>query len=230
MEDTVSLEVESREQAGVETYFRLSNGQLLRRDAHGSIIEYNNRFESIEAQEVVIFDFTNLGDAIQLPYNVFPPTLGRGVPSPYPTTRYITEGHRDVPDFAKDCSIAAFGSTFGVASGYGVHLAQGIGVVLCNHGGDMGEYEYFELIEYLIGDSRLDFNGNGKTNLDNLFFFADQFGTQQGDDNWDAMIWTPVGKSIFQISSLSRTSMRITPGHRLLMKSDISNSGSPIEH
>ena len=33
---------------------------------------------------------------------------------------------------------------------------------------------------------RLDFNGNGKVNLDDLFFFADHFGTQQGDDNWDA--------------------------------------------
>ena len=110
----------------------------------------------------------------------------RPAPSPYPTTRYITEGHRDVPDFAKDRNIAAFGSTFGVASGYRVHLAQGIGVVLSNHGGDMGEYEYFELIEYLVGDSRFDFNRNGKTNLGDLFFFADQFGTQKGDDNWDA--------------------------------------------
>lgn len=161
--DTVALAVLSVEDLAGRNFFRLSNNQLLRRNIDGSIVEYNSRFENIEAQEFVIFDFTQLDDTrysqvgIHSPYNVFPPTLGRGSASPYPTTRYITEeGHRNVPDFAKRHRIASFGATFGVASGYSVHLAEGIGVVLSEHFGDTAPftYEYYELIAFRVGSVR----------------------------------------------------------------------------
>lgn len=66
-----------------QIYFRLSNGQLLRNDEDGNVVEYNNRFDSIPETEFVVFDFSNPEDGFfQVPYLALPPTIGAEFPYP----------------------------------------------------------------------------------------------------------------------------------------------------
>ena len=88
-DEVVTLEVVGESRVGDHTYFEMSNGQLLRKDDEGNVIELN-QFERPDDPEVIVFDMTNIGDTqyrISLRYTIFPPTLGLiGTVSPARTT------------------------------------------------------------------------------------------------------------------------------------------------
>ena len=76
--EKVTLEVVALYEIEGRNYFAMSNGQLLRKDAEGNVIELN-QFERPDDPEVIVFDMTNLGDTqyrISLRYTIFPPTFG----------------------------------------------------------------------------------------------------------------------------------------------------------
>ena len=96
LKEEVVLEVLSQEEVDGQVYFRLSNGQLLRKDEEGNIIERRapvRQGESWDTAEIVIFDITHLDDPeyrFYFPYGVFPPTRGGGGTTPYPAARSVT--------------------------------------------------------------------------------------------------------------------------------------------
>lgn len=205
-DETVTLKVVSRQHVDGQDYFQLSNGQLLRKDNDGNILERNRFMESAEP-EFIIFDVTHLDDPkyrFLAPYTVFPPTLGHSQPATSPTPRFASTNiprwlvlYQTVP--AETFQVIQFGLGSGLAEMINVYLAESVGVVFSETVSDLDDFDSYELVEYRVGGAedptldvdetyqRLDFNRNGKINLDDLFFFADQFGTQQGDENWDAV-------------------------------------------
>lgn len=73
--DIYTLEIESIQIENGISYYRLSNGLLVRKDENGSIFEFNDRFESIENGEFLVFDFSNRNVSLELSneYNYYIP-------------------------------------------------------------------------------------------------------------------------------------------------------------
>jgi hypothetical protein len=155
-EEMIAIEVVAQQQAGGHDYFALSNGQLLRTNGEGNLVE-RNRFTDRPEPEFVIFDFTHLEDSeyrFYFPYAVFPPTLGYGQPAIYPTVRYTSGYNGEAIHLAVAAgtfAVVQFGNSYGLAEMYNVFLAMNVGVVLSYMGSDIPEeIDRYELVEYRL--------------------------------------------------------------------------------
>ena len=198
-DETVILEVVSQERIEEKDFFELSNGQLLRKDEEGSIVE--RRGET----DVVIFDMSHLDDSqyrLFIPDHAFPLTGGSG--SGYPATRAIVDpsGHPvsvTVPAGTFSCIQFSDGD---LAASFSMLLAESVGPVFHARYTDLPNFvNRYELIEFRVGGTTYPTAINGveddESNLpggfgaeknplfDYFFAFADHFGTQAGGENWD---------------------------------------------
>ena len=143
--EEVLLEVLSQEEINGTVYFRLSNGQLLRKNEEGSIVE--RRKET----DVVIFDLSHMDDPkyqFSVPRDSFPLTGGGG--SGYPSSRSNVRG----------CSVVVPAGTFSCISFsdgqfeelYAIFFAEGVGPAVIQRYTDLPEYmNRYELIRYSVG-------------------------------------------------------------------------------
>ena len=149
-QEVVVLEVEASEEVDGQTYFRLSNGQLLRNDENGNVVEYNNRFDSIAETEFVLFDFSDPEESFfQVPYLALPPTLGEEFPYPgasgRSTSTYETPAGR----------IDAYHFNFGdLGRKYAMIFGRGVGPLGSGIGSDRPGGENWNLIHAVVrGDT-----------------------------------------------------------------------------
>ena len=153
--EEVVLEVLSQEEVNGQVYSRLSNGQLLRKDEEGNIIEHNNRFSFPDTtiKEFMIFDVTNLDDPeyrFYFPYGVFTPEAERNAPvGHYPVYRRATTV--TVPAGVFD------GIHFGdgdLTGGITIFLGLNVGVVMSvlytNADTDPVGVDLYELVRYRV--------------------------------------------------------------------------------
>lgn len=152
-EDTIELRVLRQEVLGGETYYRLSNGQALRVDGLGNVVEYNDRFPTIDSSEFILLDFSDTDVARVLPYSIFPPTLGRVDPPPSPANIN--------PEDAVVVSAGGF-AAYTVQYSLGVDLcmdasfARGVGPVRTRRYSDVAfEYETYSLVEAVVGSRHI---------------------------------------------------------------------------
>ena len=147
--EEVLLEVQSREEVNGQVYFRLSNGQLLRKDDHGSIVELKGE------DELTLFDMSNLEDPVRtifIPEGAFPLTGGGG--SGYPATRALVDGRGQPGTVTVPAGVfhAVFFADGDLAATFTIHLAPGVGPVRQSRGTDLpGHVNSFELLSYRIG-------------------------------------------------------------------------------
>ena len=158
-DNQVILEVLKTKTIDGNSYAELSNGQLLRKDEAGNIIEYNQFERPRDVSELIIFDLTNLDEQhYRSPhdYTVFPPRLGL---LSYP---FIFRDARREDDEILNIPAGTFREvlTFshGDSGGYfGVSLARDIGPVLSRYSTDVVDSEgnainsaIYELMQYRI--------------------------------------------------------------------------------
>ena len=146
-EEIVFLEVEATEEIDGQTYFRLSNGQLLRNNEDGNVVEYNNRFDSIPETEFVLFDFSDPSEGFfQVPYMALPPTLGREFP--YPGASGRSAFTHETPSG----NIDAYAFSFGDISGsFVMQFGRGVGLLKSNTGSDQPGGETWVLVHAFVG-------------------------------------------------------------------------------
>ena len=151
-EENVILEVTAQVEIDEEQYFELSNGQLLRKDHNGNIVE-RNQSESIDE---TIYDFTNLDDPsylFEFPYSVFPPAREGKAITGYPASRFTSE------NTGRLLTLALPAGTFEVIHfGFGdlswstnIFFAEDVGVVKSGSGGHMGTvFDSYLLVKYRV--------------------------------------------------------------------------------
>ena len=170
LKEEVVLEVLSQEEVDGQVYFRLSNGQLLRKNEEGNIIERRapdvGQGERWDTAEIVIFDITHLDDPeyrFYFPYGVFPPTRGGGVG--FLAARSV--GTVSVPAGVFDAISFVYG---GFPAFFSIDLGLNVGVVLSQwfseqcglaanvldeeDGEVLCQGEEFRLVRYRVGGKR----------------------------------------------------------------------------
>jgi hypothetical protein len=154
IEDYITIEIVGTEGLEGQLYYRFGNGQLIRRDDMGNIIEYNNRFPSIGTKEMLVADFSVLSNdppLFRLPYAFFPPSLGLGVVPAYPAT-WLEYPPIEVP--AGQFSTLTLYHSDSVARGYSIYFSEGVGVVYSVQGGDLPENIEEYLLVHAVVDGR----------------------------------------------------------------------------
>ena len=146
-EEVVELEVEATEELNGQIYFRLSNGQLLRNDEDGNVVEYNNRFDSIAETEFVLFDFSDPEEGFfQVPYRALPPTLG--LEGAYPGASGRSTFIHETPTGSIDAYHFGFGDLGGI---YGMSFGRGVGPLSSGIGSDQPGGQTWVLIHAFVG-------------------------------------------------------------------------------
>ena len=154
----VILSIDATEVIDGRTYFRFNNGQLLRKDNVGNVYEYLNRFVDMAEGEYLILDFftpNQYGDThiLQIPYAVFPPTLGGQPLGTWPQQRNWVESSNypvSVP-FGIFADYFSLSYSFGVAETYFYAFADGVGLISSGRGSDVPTLDRYELVRATIG-------------------------------------------------------------------------------
>lgn len=154
IEEYVTIAIIDVEQIDDYAYYRFNNGQLLRRDDIGNIIEYNTRFHNIKSGEMLLLDFAGSYEFFRFPYGAFPPTLGKADPPPSPAGRPQLQDSIAVP--AGIFRVYTFDYSEGVDAVTDMSFAENIGLVRSRRYGDVAyEFETFSLIAATIGGRHL---------------------------------------------------------------------------
>lgn len=150
--DQVILEVLSAHEQGGVDYFRLSTGQLWRRDATGNLLEFD---EDARSESVVLNFASPLDDfLIRAPYGIFLPVRGHQGAPLYPVGRQVTVLPVEVP-------AGTFNDVFEYSHGdlvlsFFMDFAPGVGLVRAGRGGDTPPSERYLLAEYHLETPRIE--------------------------------------------------------------------------
>ncbi len=152
----VILSIDATEVIDGKTYFRFNNGQLLRKDNAGNVYEYLNRFADTEEGDYPILDFFtppnhDTTHIQQIPYALFPPTLGRPI-GMWPQQRDWVESplRPIVMPLGTFTEYFIFGYSLGVAETYAYLFADGVGLISSFQGSDTPVLNRYELIRATI--------------------------------------------------------------------------------
>jgi|GEM_PF-6037805 len=155
----VILSIDATESIDGRTYFRFSNGQLLRKDEAGNVFEYLE-FEDVGGDDYLMLNFFPLDGeetpaiVIQIPYFPFPPeghpAILSGGPSPYPQQRHwVPDRTLELP-FDSFTGFFSFNYSLGEAEGYAYVFVQGSGLVSSSQGSDTPVLNRYELVRATI--------------------------------------------------------------------------------
>ena len=152
-EEEFVAEVLGWEEREGQIYFRLSTGQLLRKDKQGNIVEFSSGQTNIEDKERIIFDF---GPSCETEkqndgyMGIFPSTSHGALGQPWRIKRTEFLARTVMGDFYSGCSFS-----IGVLTHFSIYFAPNIGPVSSGWSDDQGLFEKYTLISATIQGTKI---------------------------------------------------------------------------